>query len=192
MRLTRTEGFRLTTLFAGIFLLAGGIVFALVYWTTSHALEDQVRVEIRREATDLMRPRPTMEGLITRIRVKMAGSGHFHYLLTGPMGNRLAGDIAQPPPLGWSRQPLAGGEQEDRAGKDLLMWGERLPNGNGLWVGASLQRVSEAQEAIQSAFGLGLVAALVAAVAGGVTVSLGFLRRVDAINRTARAIMTGD
>ena len=50
MRLTRTEGFRLSTLFAGIFLFAGGIVFALVYWTTSHALEDQVRVEIRREA----------------------------------------------------------------------------------------------------------------------------------------------
>ncbi len=192
MRLTRTEGFRLTTWFAGIFLLAGGAVFALVYWTTSHALEDQVRVEIRREAAELMRPRPTVEGLMMRIRIKMAGSGHFHYLLAGPQGNPLAGNIAQPPPLGWSRQPLAGGEEEDRAHKDLLVWGERLPNGNGLWVGASLQRVSEAQEAIQSAFGLGLVAALVAAVAGGVTVSLGFLRRVDAINRTARAIMTGD
>ena len=193
MRLTRTEGFRLTTLFAGIFLLAGGIVFALVYWISSQALEDQVRVEIRREASELMQPRPTAEGLMVRIRGKLAGAGHFHYLLVGPLDNRLAGDIAAlPRAVGWSRQALAGGETEDRSEKNLLVWGERLPNGNRLWVGASLQRVSEAQEAIRSAFGLGLAAALVAAVAGGVMVSLGFLRRVDAINRTTRAIIGGD
>ena len=193
MRLTRTEGFRLAALFAAIFLLAGSIVFALVYWITGRALEDQVRLEIRREASELMRPRPTMEGLMARIHTKLAGPGHYHYLLLGPQNNRLAGDIS-PPPVhpGWSRQALAGGEGEERGEKNLLMWGERLPNGNKLWVGASLQRVGEAQEAIQRAFALGLAAALIVAVAGGIMVSLGFLRRIDAINRTARAIMGGD
>jgi signal transduction histidine kinase len=67
-----------------------------------------------------------------------------------------------------------------------------LPDGIRLAVGDDLARIDDVQETVLTAFGW--VAALVAAlgVGGGVLMSLGFLRRVDAITRTAEAIIAGD
>ena len=68
------------------------------------------------------------------------------------------------------------------------------PLGAGHWlgVGDDLGRISEVQDAILAAFAWALGLVVVLGGAGGVWLSRAFLRRVDAIGRTAEAIIAGD
>jgi signal transduction histidine kinase len=67
-----------------------------------------------------------------------------------------------------------------------------LPGGALLAVGQSTQLIQEVRALTIRAFLWASLATLVLAVAGGAVVSLRFLRRVDAIERTGREIMDGD
>ena len=68
----------------------------------------------------------------------------------------------------------------------------QLPDGGLFGAGVSDYQFSEAREVIIRAGLLGLVAAVVLALVGGVVMSYGTLRRVEAISRASRAIMAGD
>ena len=70
--------------------------------------------------------------------------------------------------------------------------GRILPDGRYLVVGQDRQGIREAKEAIVTAFGWGLGVTLLLAAVGGALASAGFLRRVDAINRTTRGIIQGN
>jgi signal transduction histidine kinase len=61
-----------------------------------------------------------------------------------------------------------------------------------LTVATDTYRVREAEEAIFRSFAWAAGATLLLGLAGGITLSHGFLRRVDEINRTTRVIMHGD
>jgi signal transduction histidine kinase len=58
-------------------------------------------------------------------------------------------------------------------------------------VGEETDRIGEVEEAIVRAFGWAFGVTVVLGAMGGGVLSLGFLRRVDAINRTSRAIIEG-
>jgi signal transduction histidine kinase len=58
-------------------------------------------------------------------------------------------------------------------------------------VGEDLFPIGEVKEAIVGAFFWAFALTILLAAAGGGVVSLGFLRRIDAINRTSRAIIKG-
>ena len=87
-------------------------------------------------------------------------------------------------------------EDDDATGEHsnpvLFALGRRLPSGEYLTIATDASRIDEAQEAITNSFAWATAATLLLALAGGVVLSQGFLRRVDEINRTTRAIMRGD
>jgi signal transduction histidine kinase len=70
--------------------------------------------------------------------------------------------------------------------------GSFLDKGEYLVVGESQFRAERAQEAIALALGWGIAITVVLAAGGGAALGIGFLRRIEEINRTARSIMEGD
>ena len=99
---------------------------------------------------------------------------------------------------GWREAPADDDENEDddatgeHSNPILFALGRRLPSGEYLTIATDASRIDEAQEAITDSFAWATAATLLLALAGGVVLSQGFLRRVDEINRTTRAIMGGD
>jgi signal transduction histidine kinase len=87
-------------------------------------------------------------------------------------------------PPGESTQPASG--------EELTALGRRLKNGEFLLVGENRYRAERAQDAIVLAFGWGIVVTVLLALAGGALLTRGFLRRIEEINRTSRAIMAGN
>ena len=74
----------------------------------------------------------------------------------------------------------------------LFALGRRLPSGDYFTIATDASRIDDAQEAITDSFVWATAATLLLGFAGGIVLSQGFLRRVDEINRTTRAIMRGD
>jgi signal transduction histidine kinase len=99
---------------------------------------------------------------------------------------------------GWREAPGDDDENEDddatgeHSNPVLFALGRKLPSGEYLTIATDASRIDEAQEAITDSFAWATAATLLLALAGGVGLSQGFLRRVDEINRATRAIMGGD
>src|SRR5205814_10241769 len=74
----------------------------------------------------------------------------------------------------------------------LTGFGLTLPDGSFLLVAQDANRLTDMQHAIVRAFVWAGALTLLLAVAGGVLIGSSFLRRIDAITRTSRAIMEGD
>ena len=115
------------------------------------------------------------------------------------LGHTLAGNLANLGMFeGWREAPVDDDENEDNDATDehsnpvLFALGRRLPSGEYLTIATDASRIEEAQEAITNSFAWATAATLLLALAGGVVLSQGFLRRVDEINRATRAIMGGD
>ncbi|MCB1740154.1 MAG: HAMP domain-containing protein [Gammaproteobacteria bacterium] len=203
-RLTRTINFRLALLYCAMFMLSVAILCATVYWIARQALEEQLRASVQREMTVLesLAPEPTLHGLAAAIddRLRRTGAAGFRYRLQDRTGALLAGDLGMPLSTpGWHRLVLtdatatldvAAGTQEEERG--LLVLGRSLDNGHVLSVAVDTWSVNEAEEAILRAFGGAAVISALLALLGGVLLSRGFLRRVDAITRTTRSIVAGD
>jgi signal transduction histidine kinase len=202
-RLIRTSSFRLAALYAGLFAASTGVLFGIVYWTTTSALREQVRLSLQDEMTTFEAKFATgkVSELKTEIEQRLASAKPqaFYYGLQDSSGHSFAGNL---PNLGvfegWREQPVDDEEHEDDDATDehsnpvLFALGRRLPNGNYFTIATDASRIDEAQEAITDSFAWATAATLVLAFAGGMALSQGFLRRVDEINRTTRAIMRGD
>jgi signal transduction histidine kinase len=74
----------------------------------------------------------------------------------------------------------------------LTGFGLTLPDGSFLLVAQDASRLTDMQHAIVSAFVWAGGVTLVLAIAGGLLIGSNFLRRIDTITRTSRAIMGGD
>jgi len=111
------------------------------------------------------------------------------YLLEDPAGRKIAGNIEpREPALGpmMLRLSLDGQEVDVRAS------GYRMARGQYLLVGQDTRVLRQMRIVIARAFGIGLLITLVLAVLCGAIISRTALRRVEAVSRTARAIMEGN
>ncbi len=195
-RIFRTTGFRLAALYAGLFGLSVAILFGVIYWDTAKALRDQVVTSVTDEAAALTSEGDAPDRVAREIDQRLASGPRtpHYYLLLDAQGQKLAGNLpAFAPKVGLFERPFPadqtpGGEGDHR----LLAFGKRLPGGAALVVGDDLHRIIELKEAIVQAFGWAFGATVVLGALGGVLMSLGFLRRVDAMNRTTRAIIDGN
>jgi signal transduction histidine kinase len=84
------------------------------------------------------------------------------------------------------------GPEEAVEAYPVVAFGRRLENDVFLLVGENRYRAVKAREAILQAFGWGVLITVLLAAGGGATLGAGFLRRIEAINRTTRSIMDGD
>jgi len=78
-------------------------------------------------------------------------------------------------------------------GRHRLVFGEGrfLPDGTYLFVGEDTQRLAAVRGRLLGSIGWIIGATLLLASAGGALLSAGFLRRIDAITHTCRAIVAG-
>ncbi len=111
------------------------------------------------------------------------------YLLQDAQGRKITGNIpAMAPVLGPTtlERPLDGQRLQIRA------HGYRLQNGDYLLVGQDTATLREMNALILRTFAVEIVITLLLAGVGTAIVGTTVLKRVDTVNRTARAIMAGD
>ena len=203
-RFIRTSSFRLAAIYAGLFAASTAMLFGIVYWTTTNALREQVRLSLQNEMASLEAKFATRQPdeLSTEIEQRLASGKPqpFYYGLQDSLGHSLAGNLANLGGFEGLREELPVDDDEheddDATGEHsypvLFALGRRLPSGEYLTIATDASRLDDAQEAITDSFAWATAATLLLALAGGIVLSQGFLRRVDEINRTTRAIMGGD
>jgi signal transduction histidine kinase len=199
IRLLRTTSFRLSALYAVLFGASALVLYGVIYWIAIDALRQQLVAAIDGELVALVETDRTGSAshaaeMIGR-RLTSGGRLTTFYLLQDAGGAKLAGNIpAMAPVTGWVELPVPaqGDHDEDAIDRHhMLARGAPLPDGGFLLVGTDSYRLTELREAILGTFGWGLTVTILLAVIGGAVLSAGFLRRIEEINRTARAIIDG-
>jgi signal transduction histidine kinase len=191
IRFLRTEGFRLSAIYAGIFALSFVILGGLVLLITNQALRDQI---LAFSATDIaaIRNGYATEGeheareVIHQLMASPASSGF--YLLQRD-DKALEGNLpAMPSRIGRVEIAFSSGNRHHR----VLGIGASLAPGLYVYSGSDTRRLHAVQKHILNVM-LGLfAAAMLLAVGGGALVSRSFLRRSDAMAKACRDIMDGD
>jgi signal transduction histidine kinase len=193
-RVLRTASFRLATLYVLLFGASVVVLGAVVLLTMRSALEQQMKRRVEAEVAALTEEFRSggLERLVASIRERRRGARGLDYLVLGPDGRPLAGNLVTPGGLGWVEVETRDHDPGERDRERVRALAVRLDRGVLLVVGDDLEHVEDADEAILRAFAWALGATAVLGIAGGLALSAGFLRRVDAITRTAEAIMDGD
>jgi signal transduction histidine kinase len=139
-----------------------------------------------------------LPGLIRAVerRVEAAQPGASYYLLLAPDGSLAMSNMPPlPPEEGWRRvtvsTELKHNGRHSSGHRTLIGLGVRLDH-SFIFVGRGTARLEETQALILRSLRWVIAGTLVLSLAGGMLLSRGALRRVEAINRTARAIMEGD
>jgi signal transduction histidine kinase len=201
----KSTSFRLLAWYAAVFVASVAILLLIVYWITLAALDQQLSESVERE-TDVLANLYHERGSETAVRAIQLRIADLrpprrYYLLQTAAGERIAGNLPPMTPregevvlpvssLLRDRGPKSAGAAADA--HPIVAMGRRLENGEFLLVGESRYRALRAREAILKAFGWGVVITVLLAAGGGAALGVGFLRRIEAINRTTRSIMDGD
>lgn len=198
--LLRATTFRLALSYLGIFTVSAMALLALVSWSTSVFIEWQVQETVEAEATGLSeqyRAR-SIRGLAEVIagRASEDLDRRAVYLLTGPGGVRIAGNLYGWPAeeidsAGWIRFTIERMGSENFA-TEVLGRTYFLPDDHQLLVGRSLHEAKRVKSAINRALGWGLALTILLGIVGGYFTSRHLLQRVEAMNRTAQRIIGGD
>jgi signal transduction histidine kinase len=188
---------RLALGYAGLFIVSSLVLVGFLWWRTADYLDREINAVIvadTRAIADRMRDFG-LSGAIDTIdeRISRAADRHTVYLLTDPRLSPIAGNLDAWPAgvsrsAGWYRVDLV----HDNKLYATRFLNVQLPGDFHLLVGRDVQDRAVVRALIlQGLVWAGLIA-VVLAVLGGVLVRRSVLRRVEAINRTARAIVRGD
>ena len=182
-------------MFATSALVLGGSVFL----AARSALEQQMAVRVETETSFLRDEYRTggLDRLRAIVQARGRGEHALDFLLRDASGAHLAGEMTVDAALrpGWvtirqQEMPEAGeGGKRPEALRALV---SDLGGGLQLVVGEDQGRIGEVEEAVASAFLWTTGLAVLLGIGGGALVSRAFLARVDAIARTAEAIIGGD
>ena len=196
-RLWRTASFRLLALYVLLFALSSVLLGGVVFWIAQGALDRQMRVRIRAETASLV-AEARADGLarvIDDVRLSERGSGTLVYRVQAADGRGLAGALPRLAPRpGWIDLTLGHGDEAQKGENQERVRALVTDLGGGvlLAVGDDLDRATDAERAILGAFAWATGLVVLLGIGGGLVLSRGFLLRVDAIGRTAEAIIQGD
>ncbi len=197
-RIARTASFRLTLAYAGLFVISAGVLFAAVYWIATAALQADMTAVLRTEALQLseIHARAGLRGLAPEIarRMSFRARGPIYYLLQAPNREVIVGNLPGMVPQEGVLDLQRNLNEPDRPAEDIDLtgFGLRLRDGSFLVVAQDSARVRDMQRAIIRAFAWAGGLTLLLAIGGGAVLAVNFLRRIDQISRTSRAIMEGD
>jgi signal transduction histidine kinase len=191
-----TTTFRWTLIVAGAFFLCTVLLFGFVYWQTAVYVMNKYDVllsgEMRVFAANT--PEQRLQEIDDRLlkdpqRIKVAG-------LFGNDGHRITGNIESLPggltfdvPANAVVARLDGRRRELQK---VRIAAHSLPDGQVLVVGRNIDEIVEIAEIVLRALALGLLPALVLAVAVGIALSLRARNRLSEVNRRIQRIVTGD
>ncbi len=200
-RLFRTISFQLTALFCLIISLCLVALLAAIYLTTTSALRGQLQTEIRNQLNIYIEEARTdglqaiVHDIEERSQAKLSDASYYFLIDVG--GKKLAGNIDGVSPIDGWREGGIGNQPRTSSGATLdddhQIWGQgqHLSDGSYLFVGQDSYRLLSAQESIVESFLWSACVAFLLAGLAGYVLSRGFLRRIDEINTTSRAIMDG-
>ncbi|MGH6826096.1 ATP-binding protein [Methyloceanibacter sp.] len=193
-RLVRTASFGLAVLYVLLFVTSVSILGVVFYLTVETSLDRQIATRIDAEMA-LLQQELSLDGkdaLVAEVQERTNVFPALEYLVLDANGNRLAGDLpSMPDTVGWTDLSEPRGRRGDPP-RTLRVRNVALPQGLRLAVGDDLAPIENVRAALIEALGWLLLAVPLLSLAGGLALSFGFLRRVDAITRTADAIIEGD
>jgi signal transduction histidine kinase len=195
----KSSTFRLVAIYLLVFAISAGAMLAYVFWSTVGLMESQtqdtIRVEVERLADEYAER--SLPGLAEAINHRISDQNGTLYLLTDPAGNRITGNLVampQPSPRNgeWVDFPFAIGKGELQANHTAHALAFDLASDYKLLVGRDVGELREFRSLIENTLLWAIVPVLLLGLGGGLLTSRNFLRRVDAITETSRAIMAGD
>ncbi|MDI1286092.1 MAG: ATP-binding protein [Reyranella sp.] len=198
IRLLRSASFRLTLIYAALFVVSAGVLFATVYVTATAAMQNDMAAVLRTEALQLteIHRRDGLAGVAQQIarRMNFRTKGPIFYLLQAPNRRVVVGNLPGMPPVNGVIDfvPERDTAEAESERPKLTGYGLTLSDGSFLLVAQDANRLGDMQRAIVRAFAWAGGLTLLLAIAGGAWLGNTFLRRIDTITRTSRAIMEGD
>jgi signal transduction histidine kinase len=200
-RLLETSTFRWALVYLALFGVSALALLGFLYVATAGVMERQTADTIQAEIAGLAEQYRAqgLPGLRQVIERRSAAQPHRAsvYLLTDPVGRRIAGNLDRWPDVGpsadgwidFSVQVPTGDSSERRRARAASF---SLEDDFRLLVGREVEDRLQIQSLIKQAIGWGLALTLLLGLAGGFAMSRGMLGRVDEINQTTRRIMAGD
>jgi len=190
-RILRTASFRLAALFLLLFTASAVVLGGAVFWMTHASLIQQMQARVRAAEGHFAEAdqKGGAAALIAHVQKYSRGAGALDYLVQSPAGVRIAGQL---PMVGEHRGWLHLTAMDQDGAKRVLAYAEQLPDGVVVAVGDDLSRVRRADDAVLRAVALSIAVTILLGGVGGIWLSRVFLHRVDAMSRTAEAIIDGD
>jgi signal transduction histidine kinase len=200
-RLLHTTTFRVALVYIWLFTASVLIILGAIYYTTTGFLDRQTGETIAAELEGL-REQYRQRGLRGLVQVIEQRSRQPRtnalYLFADRNANPIAGNLshwpaADPDDGGWvefvlADVPAVEGSGIHRARARVFT----LPGGFRLLVGRDLRERGEFQDRLVFSLAWAVVLTIGLGTVGGILISRDVMRRVDAINRTTRKIMTGE
>ncbi len=197
-KLFRATAFKLTLAILGLSALGAGIVLGIVAWQVIKLVDTETKQTIEAEANGLAEQYELggVRRLGSAIEARSREPGSALYLLTNSAGEPLAGNISQLPPGVLDRVGFVDTTYEatdaSSVGKRALARIFALPGGFRLLVGHDLADRARIGAVMVRALATSLIFLAGLAALGALFVARRVLRRIDAMNSSARAIMAGD
>ncbi len=197
-KLFRTTAFKLSLAYLLIFAVGAGVVLSGIDWNVNALLDAQIGQTIEAEITGLSEQYDSggIRQLVTTVERRTQQPGSSLYLVTNFAGEPLAGNVAILPPGVIDRPGLVETpyERQNDAHPAHLALARvfLLPSGFRLLVGRDLEERENLRNVMIHALFSSLFWLMLVGVVCGLLVSLKILRRVDAMNASAKSIMAGD
>ena len=197
-RLFRATAFKLTLVIFGLSVVGSALVLSVVAWQVIKLVDAETQQTIAEQAKGLAEQYDAggvrRLGQVIEARSRQPGSSL--YLLTNNAGEPLAGNVAQLPPgvldhVGVVDTPYETVD-ETAPGRHALARIFALPGGFRLLVGRDLGDRARIGAVMVHAMAVSLIFFAALAALGALFVARRVLNRIDAMNRSARAIMAGD
>jgi signal transduction histidine kinase len=196
-KLLRGSGVRFALLHTLVFVISVAAVGFSAEVLVTHALKVQAGRRVEGEAAELLNEfrqygSDTFRKLIDAHTT--SGESRLHYALLGKDGQRVAGEhlVARAAALvpAVDASPVA--EARLTGSDSLLLVRRLLPDGTTLIVADDLGSVEDVEDVVSNAFAIVLGISVLLGLASGFLLTKGVLWRVEAVTRTAEAIIAGD
>ena len=177
-----------------VFAASVAVLGVFTYLIISVALERRLDARIAGEMAVLMAAFRSdgLAGLEAKVneRERTHPAGLLHYLVVSDRSERLAGGWSRvPTEVGWSVMEVR--ESDGDIGHVRVLTSPIGADGR-VAVAADREDIEEIKAAILESFVSAVGAVVILGIAGGIALSLAFLKRVETIRRTAEAIIAGD
>ena len=198
-KLVRTTAFKLSLAYLAVFTVFAFATLGYVAWNARRALDSQIVSTVEAEINGLAEQYRAggLRRLVNIVERRSRQPGASLYLVTTPLGERIAGNVGALPP-GTLERP---GQRETSYGRaddseatphEAIIRLFVLPGGFRLVVGRDVEERARLRGVIARAFGWSLALILLLGFAGGWFVARRVLRRVDDMTATTTTIMSGD
>lgn len=195
-----TTAFRLALLYLGLFVGSVIVILLVAYRFTAGFMEEEMSASVALELTAI-KERYERSGVIGMTDAVHERAGALHsngvYLLLGPNGRSVAGNIASwpsgPPDAdGWVHFKVADSTRPDGRPVTAKAVAYVFPERFRLLVGRDMSDLDELRRRMVESLGWIVLVTGGLGLAGGALLSRSALRRLETINRTAQRIVAGD